>query len=289
MQAWNPGTWAESGDLGGFVESENNLSQDGDCWIYDEASAVGQSVVKDNAMLRDEAFIQDNAIVSGEAIVQDSSSLYGNSCVKDNAVVHGRSSLSGRAIVKDDAVAGNVVMKDDSIIDENASADTVHVEGHGKITGTSMVMGSFDDNSYDCYITVKDHGIIANDADVAGTRLMVAGNAMVLGKVCKDMDLTGEALIRDDDDYLSFEDMGCDGYACHCMGDKVKIYHSDSMDEPMLLDDFHKLIVQTPDKDWDLPLKRDVYKSIVDAAEDHFGIDFSDKDLDFGKTESMEQ
>ena len=25
------------GDLGGYIESENNLSQDGNSWVYDEA------------------------------------------------------------------------------------------------------------------------------------------------------------------------------------------------------------------------------------------------------------
>lgn len=27
----------KAGDIGGYVESEDNLSHDGDCWIYDDA------------------------------------------------------------------------------------------------------------------------------------------------------------------------------------------------------------------------------------------------------------
>ena len=29
----------KAGDLGGFVEEEGNLSQDGDCWLFDDAKA----------------------------------------------------------------------------------------------------------------------------------------------------------------------------------------------------------------------------------------------------------
>ena len=32
-----------SGDLGGYVESESNLSQDGDCWIGVDASVYGDA------------------------------------------------------------------------------------------------------------------------------------------------------------------------------------------------------------------------------------------------------
>lgn len=30
----------KAGDLGGWVESEDNLSHEGDCWIYDDAKAI---------------------------------------------------------------------------------------------------------------------------------------------------------------------------------------------------------------------------------------------------------
>ena len=33
----------EAGDLGGWVETENNLSQEGDCWIYNEAKCLDDS------------------------------------------------------------------------------------------------------------------------------------------------------------------------------------------------------------------------------------------------------
>ena len=29
------------GDLGGFIESEENLSQEGNCWVYDDSIVFG--------------------------------------------------------------------------------------------------------------------------------------------------------------------------------------------------------------------------------------------------------
>ena len=35
----------KTGDFGGFVESEGNLSHDGDCWVYGEARVDGNAYV----------------------------------------------------------------------------------------------------------------------------------------------------------------------------------------------------------------------------------------------------
>lgn len=53
----------KKGDLGGWVEKENNLSQEGNCWVYDNAC------------------VYDNAIVTNNATVRDEASVYGDTCV----------------------------------------------------------------------------------------------------------------------------------------------------------------------------------------------------------------
>lgn len=55
----------KQGDKGGFVEKEENLSQSGDCWIYDNAMAYGNSQVYDDAQ------VYGNAVVSGNVRVCD--------------------------------------------------------------------------------------------------------------------------------------------------------------------------------------------------------------------------
>ncbi len=61
----------KAGDLGGFVESENNLSQDGNCWIYDEA------VVYDTARILDSACIFGYACIYGSASISGTAEIYG--------------------------------------------------------------------------------------------------------------------------------------------------------------------------------------------------------------------
>jgi hypothetical protein len=55
-----------AGDLGGFVESERNLSQEGDAWIDGEAKVYGDAEVCGNAKVCGDAVVYDNAKVDGE-------------------------------------------------------------------------------------------------------------------------------------------------------------------------------------------------------------------------------
>lgn len=41
----------KAGDLGGYIEKEENLSQEGTCWIYDNAWVGGNAKVYDNAKI----------------------------------------------------------------------------------------------------------------------------------------------------------------------------------------------------------------------------------------------
>ena len=83
----------KEGDLGGYVENENNLGQEGDCWISGEARCVGRAFVSDNALVSGNARIYDNALVYGNAWV------YGNARVYNNARVYGTALVSGAARV----------------------------------------------------------------------------------------------------------------------------------------------------------------------------------------------
>lgn len=53
----------DAGELGGWVESEKNLSQFGDCWIAMEAKAYGGAEIGDNAILTRKAIGRQNGVV----------------------------------------------------------------------------------------------------------------------------------------------------------------------------------------------------------------------------------
>ena len=76
----------KAGDLGGYIESEGNLSQEGNCWVYPDATVDGQAVVFDNAKVKGKSIIMRYARVYGNAVV-DNSSIIDYATVCDNAIV----------------------------------------------------------------------------------------------------------------------------------------------------------------------------------------------------------
>ena len=53
------------GDIGGFVEKEDNLFQGGKCWIYDEAKVFENAKVFDDACAYERAKVYGNAEICG--------------------------------------------------------------------------------------------------------------------------------------------------------------------------------------------------------------------------------
>ena len=110
--------WVEAGELGGFVQSEQNLSQEGACWIYDDAICCGEAVVKQDAELHDGAAVAGFSIITGDAC------MYGRAWAKGNCWIQ-----SGE--VKDDAVvAGEAVIK------KAGKGDSPLIAGNSRVYGT---------------------------------------------------------------------------------------------------------------------------------------------------------
>lgn len=59
----------KAGKKGGWIESECNLSQTGNAWVYGNAQVYGHAEVKGNAVVHDSAQIYDCAVVNGYAVV----------------------------------------------------------------------------------------------------------------------------------------------------------------------------------------------------------------------------
>lgn len=77
------------GDLGGYISSESNLSQEGDCWVYDNAMVFG------NAKVYGYAMVCDNAWVFGDAWVFDDAWVFGQAKIFDDAWVFGDDEVTG--------------------------------------------------------------------------------------------------------------------------------------------------------------------------------------------------
>ena len=125
------------GDLGGWIESERNLSQTGDAWVG------GNAEVYDNAKVSDNAEVYGNARVSGNAWVYDDAKVYGNAKVYDNAKVSGNAEVFGNAEVYGDAWVGdNAEVYGDAWVYGNAKVyGDAWVYGNAKVCGKADVCG----------------------------------------------------------------------------------------------------------------------------------------------------
>jgi NDP-sugar pyrophosphorylase family protein len=59
------------GDLGGFVQGYHNLSQEGNCWIYDSSRVSELAKIIDNAIVINNSMISGNTIITGNHRVKN--------------------------------------------------------------------------------------------------------------------------------------------------------------------------------------------------------------------------
>ena len=71
------------GDKGGYIESEANLSHNGDCWVSGDAWVFG------DAQVYGDAWVSNDARVSGDARVYGNAWVYGAACNHDNCPKRG--------------------------------------------------------------------------------------------------------------------------------------------------------------------------------------------------------
>ena len=86
--------YVEKRDLGGFVESEENLSQDGECWVFENAMVYEDARVYGDARIRHNSKVYGNAKVYEDAWIGDNSKVYGN------ARVYGKAWILGNSVIK---------------------------------------------------------------------------------------------------------------------------------------------------------------------------------------------
>ena len=115
----------KKGEKGGFVQSELNLSHHGNCWIYEDAKAYGNSFVKEDAVLSNIAQIFDNAIATGSSRILNGASVYQKSLICDYAIICDNAYVGGNA-----AVYGNAQVTDFSKVEGNSL-----VNGYAEISG----------------------------------------------------------------------------------------------------------------------------------------------------------
>ena len=122
----------KAGNLGGYIEGEENLSQDEDCWVYGNAQVYGDAHVYGNA------WVYGNAQVYGNAWVYGNAKVYGDAWVCGNAWVHGDAKVYGDALISkinDILCVANIGSRNDTTTFFKTKDNKIGVKC-GRFTGT---------------------------------------------------------------------------------------------------------------------------------------------------------
>ena len=71
----------KKGELGGYIEKIENLSQEDNAWVSGNAWVYGNARVSGNARVYGNTRVSGNACVSGDARVSGNAWVYGDACV----------------------------------------------------------------------------------------------------------------------------------------------------------------------------------------------------------------
>lgn len=107
----------KTSDLGGYIQSEDNLSHKGDCWVYDNAKVFNSAKIHDNAIIFENAQVYDEAEVFGSARIYGNAKIYDEAGIFDNATVFENARVCNNARIKYIArVYGDAKIEEDTII-----------------------------------------------------------------------------------------------------------------------------------------------------------------------------
>ena len=136
----------KKGDLGGWIEKEYNLSQEGNCWVYEDAKVFDDARISDNALVYENAILSDNAMVSENAVI------YGNAKVYENAIVYGVVRVRSEAEVFGHARVSNLIIADNVKVGGSAVVSSfITINGNTEITHNAVI------NSDSDYMTFKNN------------------------------------------------------------------------------------------------------------------------------------
>lgn len=267
------------GDLGGFVQSENNLSHEGGCWIdvdakvYDKAQVYGdvfingEAEVYDEAQVYEDAYIDDNVKICGNAKVygivsiHDNAKVYGEAKIYERAKIYGEAKVYGEAKIRgmskvygESQVYGeSEVYGEAKIHGKSKVYDWAQVCGRAEISGKAQIYGE---------AVITDYAKINDDVEIFGD-VAVYDSSMIFGdaKISGDLEIFGKSrlnkTIYSNKDYITIGPIICENngvvtfltFAYNRDEDIIYAYDYFNFKINGDLDTFEKLVIKFYGKD----------------------------------------
>lgn len=222
-----------TGDLGGYVETEGNLSQRGNCWIY-SGKVYGTGRVQENATVYwGSTTIPDNVIIEGFSRVE--MSINGNVGVGGNAYIANGPKINGTDPNRKIWIYDNAKVYGWARIEGYGSIfNNAHVYGICRLTNKYKICGNAHVHGHaELQSDLDDEIQIIDNAQVYGSTLLSGGcrvseNAQVFGgarirdnsQIFGNAKVHGYARIHDDARIYGYAEVRDDA----SIGDRARVY-----------------------------------------------------------------
>jgi len=120
----------KAGSLGGFIQSERNLSHDDNCWVYNDAFVYLDGTVKDDAKAKNSCWIWNSATLREEAVAEGGCFLYGDV------------DIFGHARIKDEACCQGGKIYENCLVRERAGVSGAWCHGKSELSGFCRAAGN---------------------------------------------------------------------------------------------------------------------------------------------------
>lgn len=183
------------GLVGGYIESEENLSHSGTSFVYDNAKVYGSAKVCDNASIYNEVTIYDNAMICGNVMVTDNASVFGNSLLQGNISLSGKSKVYDNALLigkmkigKSTSIYGNAF-----ILSGNKTEDEdIDINGYIQICDNATI---YDRATIEGSISISGNSFVAMNTILKG-RISIGDKAIICGSYIEEnLKITGKKCI----------------------------------------------------------------------------------------------
>ena len=167
------------GDLGGWIESYDNLSQFDDAWVYDEAKVYDNAKIYDNAKVQGYAIVSGNAQIYNFANISDKAQISHKARIYDRAHVYNYAQISGMAKIYGFAkIYGEARVNWESKVYNDAQVyDQAYISRTAEIYGKAKIY---------------ENAEITDEAKVYGHSTEIFGNAII----------SGDAIVEFNKDYM---------------------------------------------------------------------------------------
>lgn len=161
------------GDLGGYVESEDNLSHNGNCWIYDDSTVYDSATT-----IKDDATVKDNSSVHHYVILSDRCSVDESSEIANDVTISGNVQITNSNIQHDCKIDGIIDIVSSEIQTSDITGDISISKSkifHSVVSKNVQLTGvSIDESTLSgfIFVKVKNEQVVGSGDHIFKSRLV---------------------------------------------------------------------------------------------------------------------